>query len=190
MSKTLFLTFYYCAIYPGAFFLCAITLFVSFYVDKFSLMRTWKPAPMLGPYVAMFSRIYLMSSAIVALGVVSSYWYSGFPFDNLCSENISHSAYYGNWIITDGEGQESTAVIEPGMRSYYFCNQFIGPGPQFSFPAIPPSSATWMTFEQIQLTNIYGWVSVGVLGLFGLFLLYRLLRSIKHLFGTSHKVSS
>lgn len=189
MSKTLFLTFYYCAIYPGAFFLCATTLFVSFYVDKFSLMRTWKPAPMLGPYVAMFSRIYLMSSAIAAMGIVSSYWYSGFPFDNLCSENISHSAYYGNWIITDGEGQESTAVIEPGMRSYYFCNQFIGPGPQFSFPAIPPSGAIWMTSEQMQLTEIYGWVSVGVLALFGLFLLYRLLRSVKHLFGTSHKVS-
>ena len=190
MSKTLFLTFYYCAIYPGAFFLCATTLFVSFYVDKFSLMRTWKPAPLLGPSVAIFSRIYLMSSAIVALGVISSYWYSGFPFDNLCSENISHSAYYGNWIVTDGEGQESTAIIESGMRSYYFCNQFIGPGPQFSFPAIPPFGATWMTSEQIQLTEIYGWVSVGVLGLFALFLLYRVLKSIKHLSGTSHKVSN
>ncbi|KAL7436768.1 hypothetical protein ACHAXH_007776 [Discostella pseudostelligera] len=187
MSKTLFLTFYYCAIYPGTFFLCATILFVSFYVDKFSLMRTWKPAPMLGPSVAMFSRIYLMSSAIAALGVASSYWYSGFPFDNLCSENTSPSAYYGNWKITDGEGQESIAVIEPGSRSYYFCNQFIGPGNQFSFPAIPPPGAEWMTSEQMQLTEIYGWVSVGVIGVFGLFLLYRILRSIKHLFGTSHK---
>ena len=190
MSKTLFLTFYYCAIFPSTFFVCAITLLVNFYVDKFSLMRTWKPAPMLGPYVAIFSRVYLMSTAIVAFAVASSYWYSGFPFDNLCSENKSHSAYYGNWKITNGEGQDVTATIEPGVRSYYFCNQFIGPGKQFLFPAIPGASSTWMTDEQTQLTEIYGWLSVGVMGLFGLLLLRRFLVSIKSLFGTSHKVST
>lgn len=186
LSKTLFLTFYYCAIYPSAFFLCALTLFVNFYVDKFCLMRTWKPSPMLGPSIASFSRIYLMTIAIAVLAVVSSYVYSGFPFDNLCAEDVSHAAYYGTWTITDGEGQDSSAVIEPGVRSYHFCDQFLPP----SFPALPeaqPSGSTWMTVEQEQLTGIYGWVSVGVVGLIGLFFLYRMLLSVKHLFDTSHK---
>ncbi|KAL7539204.1 hypothetical protein ACHAXR_009091 [Thalassiosira sp. AJA248-18] len=190
MTKTLFLTFYYCAIYPSVFFLCALTLFVNFYVDKFSLLRTWKPAPMLGPYIAKFSRLYFMTTAIAALAVVSSYLFSGFPFDNLCAENVSHSAYYGNWKITDGEGQDRTAIIEPTVRSYHFCNQFLGPGSNFKFPALPdaqPPGSNWMTGEQEQLTGIYGWASVGVLGLVGLIFLYRLFRSIQNLFSASYK---
>jgi len=190
MTKTLFLTFYYCAIFPSAFFFCAVTLSINFIVDKFSLMRTWRQAPMLGPYIAKFSRIYFMTTAIAALALVSSYLFSGFPFDNLCAENISHTAYYGSWAITDGEGQESTAVIEPRDRSYHFCNQFLGPGSNFAFPALPeaqPSGSTWMTDEQEQLTGIYGWVSVGVLGLVGLVFMYELLGSIKGLFSASYK---
>ncbi|KAL3827557.1 hypothetical protein ACHAXA_002054 [Cyclostephanos tholiformis] len=186
LSKTLFLTFYYCAIYPSAFFLCALTLFVNFFVDKFCLLRMWKPSPMLGASIASFSRIYLMSTAIGIMAVVSSYFYSGFPFDNLCAENVSHSAYYGTWKITDGEGQDSTALIEPGVRSYHFCDQFLAP----SFPALPeaqPSGSTWMTAEQEQLTIIFGWVSVGVVGLIGMVFLFRMLLSIKTLFNTSHR---
>ena len=187
-SKTIFLTFYYCAIYPSAFFICALTLIVNFFVDKFCLMRTSKPSPMLGASIASFSRIYLMTIAIAVLAVVSSYLYSGFPFDNLCAEDVSHSAYYGTWKITDGEGQDNNAVIEPGVRSYHFCDQFLAP----SFPARPeaqPSGSTWMTAEQEQLTEIYGWVSVGVVGLIGLFFLYRMLLLIKNLFNTSYRVS-
>jgi len=192
MTKTLFLTFYYCAIYPGAFFLCALSLFVNFYVDKFSLMRTWKPAPILGPYIAKFSRIYFMTSAIAALAIVSSYLYSGFPFDNLCASDVSHSAYYGSWKVTNGEGQDSAALVEPGMRSYHFCDQFLGIGSSFAFPPLPDAQSAgseWMTDEQEQLTGIYGWVSVGVLGLVGLVFLYRILRSLQDLFIASYKVS-
>jgi len=190
MTKTLFLTFYYCSIYPSIFFLCAITLFINFYVDSFSLMRTWKPAPSLGPYISKFSRRYFMTTAIAALALVSSYLYSGFPFDNLCGGNVSHSAYYGNWKITDGEGNDGSVSIEPGVRSYHFCNQFLGPGKNFAFPALPdsqPSGSIWMTAEQEQLTGIYGWVSVGVMGLVGLVFLFGVLQSIKALFSASYK---
>lgn len=133
-----------------------------------------------------------MTSAIAALAIVSSYLYSGFPFDNLCAEDRSHAAYYGSWKVTNGEGQDSTAVIEPGMRSYHFCNQFLGPGNNFAFPALPeaqPEGSDWMTDEQEQLTGIYGWVSVGVLGLVGLVFIYRVLRTVQDLFFASYKVS-
>ena len=188
VSKALFLAFFYCGIYPSVFFLCAITLFVNFFVDKFCLMRTWKPSPLLGSSIASFSRVYTMNIAIVVLAFVSSYFYSGFPYDNLCAENVSHSAYYGTWRVTDGKGGDSDAVIEPGMRSYHFCNQFLG---GTSFPALPtaqPSGSTWMTPEQEQLTSIYGWVSVGVVGLIGLYFLFGILLGIKRYFSASHSV--
>lgn len=191
-TKTLFLTFYYCAIYPSAFFICAFTLIVNFYVDKFSLMRTWKPAPALGPYIAKFSRVYFMSSAIAAMALISSYLYSGFPFDNLCGQDVSHSAYYGTWKITNGEGVDGTAIIEPGVRSFHFCNQFLGPGSNFAFPALPiaqKEGSVWMTNEQQDLINIYGWLSVGVIGLVGLGFLFEAFNAARSIFGGSYKVN-
>jgi len=131
-----------------------------------------------------------MTTAIAALAIVSSYLFSGFPFDNLCAENVSHSAYYGTWKVTDGEGQDSVAVIEPTVRSYHFCNQFLGFGENFAFPALPkaqPTGSNWMTDEQEQLTGIYGWVSVGVLGLVGLTFLYRIVRTLQDIFSASYK---
>jgi hypothetical protein len=38
MTKILFLTFWYCSIYPGTFFMCSFALFVNFFMDRFSLM--------------------------------------------------------------------------------------------------------------------------------------------------------
>jgi hypothetical protein len=190
MVKTLFLTFYYCAIYPTIFFICAVTLFINFHVDKFSIMRTWKPAPMLGASIARFSRIYFMTTSVAALALVSSYMFSGFPYDNLCADNTSHSAYYGNWQVTDGNGQTSSALVEPNQRSYHFCNQYIGPGQQFTFPVSPdaqPSGSKWMTSPQEQLVTIYGIVSLAVLGLVGAVFAYRIFRLFQKLFSASYK---
>ena len=158
MTKTLFLTFCYCATYPGVFFLCAATLIINYHVDKFYLLRTWTPAPMLGAHIANFSRIYFMTTAIAALAIVSLYLFAGFPFDNLCAEDVSHSVYVGIWNITDGEGRENIAVIEPMGRSYHYCSQFLGPGTDFLFPVLPESQSphsSWMTEEQEQLVRWY-----------------------------------
>ena len=190
-TKTLFLTFYYCAIYPSIFFICSATLFINFYADKFSIMRTWKPAPMVGASIAKFSRIYFMTTSIAALALVSSYMFSGFPFDNLCADDTSHSAYYGNWQITDGNGQTTSAVVvEPNQRSYHFCNQFMGPGKSFVFPVSPkaqPDGSKWMTNPQEKLVSIYGIVSTVVLGLVGAIFVYRFFRMIQKTFSASYK---
>eukprot|EP00986_Skeletonema_menzelii_P020078 scaffold30079_cov154-Skeletonema_menzelii.AAC.6 len=190
MTKQLFLAFYYCAIYPSIFFICAVTLFVNYYVDKFSIMRSWKPAPMLGASIAKFSRIYFMTTSVAALALVSSYMFSGFPYDNLCADNTSHSAYYGNWQVTDGNGQTSSAVVEPNQRSYHFCNQYIGPGQNFVYPVSPnaqPSGSKWMTSSQEQLVGIYGIVSAVILGLVGSVFAYRIFRLFQKLFSASYK---
>lgn len=190
MTKQLFLTFYYCAIYPSIFFICAVTLFITYIVDKFSIMRSWKPAPMLGASIAKFSRIYFMTTSVAALALVSSYMFSGFPFDNLCADNTSHSAYYGNWQVTDGNGHTSSAVVVSNQRSYHYCNQYIGPGQNFVFPVSPnaqPSGSKWMTSPQEQLVGIYGIVSAVVLGLVGAVFVYRIFRLFQKLFSASYK---
>lgn len=191
MTKTLFLTFYYCSIFPSAFLACAISLFVNFIVDKFSIMRTWKPSPAVGASIANFSRTYFMSTAFATMAVISSYFFAGFPYDSLCAEDVSHSAYYGTWQIIDGNGVPGTAEILPGERSFQYCNQFLGPGTNFAYPVNPdqqPPNATWMTMEQEQLTGIYGWVSVAVLSLVGALFLYCFVNALKNLFSASYEV--
>jgi hypothetical protein len=41
MIKFLFLTLWYCSIYPATFFLGSFALLITFFVDRFSLMRSW-----------------------------------------------------------------------------------------------------------------------------------------------------
>jgi hypothetical protein len=73
LSQILFLAVWYCAVYPGTLFLCSFTLFVNYFTDRFSLMRTWKRAPFLGPEISQFSRTYFFALAILAMAVMSSY---------------------------------------------------------------------------------------------------------------------
>jgi len=50
------------------------------------IQRTWKRAPMLGNTISRFSRKYFFSTALVAMAIISSYYWSGFPYDNLVSK--------------------------------------------------------------------------------------------------------
>jgi hypothetical protein len=80
----------------------SFALFVVYYVDRFSLMRTWARAPQLGTQISDFTRHYITPAAIVFMAGVSAYAWSGFPNDNLCEDNESelHPAYLGGeWTI-------------------------------------------------------------------------------------------
>ncbi len=88
MTKILFLALWYCSIFPAALFLCAFALFVNYFMDRFSLMRTWKRAPALGTSISKFSRKYFISSAVIAMAIVSSYYWASFRFDNLCCKSL------------------------------------------------------------------------------------------------------
>ena len=87
MTKILFLALWYCSIFPAALFLCAFALFVNYFMDRFSLMRTWKRAPALGTTISKFSRKYFISTAVIAMAIVSSYYWASFRFDNLCRKS-------------------------------------------------------------------------------------------------------
>ena len=65
VSKILFLTFWYSAIYPASFFICAFAMQVIFTMDKFSLTRTWKRSPRLGSRISRFNRSYFTPLSIV-----------------------------------------------------------------------------------------------------------------------------
>jgi len=94
ISKNVFLCFYYATIFPSGYFLCSLSIVIYYIVDKFAIMRIWKRAPALGPSIAQFNDKFVVPTAFLVLSVLSSYWWSAFPMDNLCVDdaiyNITH----------------------------------------------------------------------------------------------------
>jgi len=173
MTKILFLTLWYCSIYPFGFFLCALALFINQYAERYSLMRTWRRAPRLGSYISSFSRRYFFPLAISAMAVACSYTWAGFPFDNLCEneeaggnndDDDALENYIGSWDISSVDGSRNVEVtVSEGDPSYRFCQQSLyWYGKGFDFPAIPywqKEGDEWMTEEQEILTMVFGWTS-------------------------------
>jgi hypothetical protein len=163
MTKLLFLCLWYCAIYPGAFFMCSLSLLINYFSDRFSLMRSWKRPPNLGEQISEFSRKYFFSTAVVVMAIVSSYYWASFPFDNICPIDGSQAdAYAGTWI--NGDVEESVSADD---SLYTFCLQdFLRyPLTEMHFPFIARfqrDGEEWMTNEQETLTTIYGWSAVGI----------------------------
>jgi hypothetical protein len=87
MTKIFFLALWYSAVYPAAFYMAALALFINYFTDRFGIMRTWKRAAHLGSEVSFISRKYFFSIANMAMAFISAYYWSGFPFDNLCDRN-------------------------------------------------------------------------------------------------------
>ncbi|CAJ1934872.1 unnamed protein product [Cylindrotheca closterium] len=158
MTKILFLCVWYCSIFPGAYLMCAVSLFLKYYTDKFSLLRTWERAPHLGNAIAWISHGVFFPLALVATAIMSSYYWAGFPYDNLCPVGPLEDASYGGSSFTvDGNLEEFNDAFE-----YEYCRQnFFGRGGIFPFVSqIRKGGAKWMTDDQELITSIFGWSSV------------------------------
>ena len=173
MTKILFLALWYCAVYPGALFMCSFALLINYFTDRFSLMRTWKRPPQLGTKISEFSRRYFFSLAIVAMAILSSYYWAGFPFDNLCpaEDQQVNATFVGSWVIQPFDAAKNETVnitIEPDAPVFQNCLQdfFRFPSNGRRFPFIPEfqlNGQEWMTSDQEIVTDIYGWSAIGVL---------------------------
>uniref|UniRef100_A0A7S2YHU2 CSC1/OSCA1-like cytosolic domain-containing protein n=1 Tax=Entomoneis paludosa TaxID=265537 RepID=A0A7S2YHU2_9STRA len=192
MTKILFLTVFYLSIFPGALFLCSFALFVNYFTDRFSLMRTWKRAPNYGPRMSEFSRTYFIPCAMVACAVMGSYFWSGFPFDNLCNRNTEiGQEFAGSWLVDPkGGGSNVTVSVATTDDAFDYCLQdFFRYGrDDESFPFISKfQKEQWMTDEQETVTDVWGWTSVGVILLVVLKLLRGWWSSFWHLFKGSYE---
>jgi len=194
MTKIIFHGFYYCTLIPGAFFMSTAALFVSYHVDKFCILRTWEKAPMIGFTIGKINMIFILPCSVLVMTVMSSYWWSGFPFDNLCENGVIDYKYVGEHFVNHSREQDlgvinlvlkkksidsfspELFVVNSNATSYEYCNQnlFEPEVGQFRFPALSSwqynsgSGLTWMTSDQELVTQILGWTSVGVLVLISL----------------------
>ena len=206
MIKFLFLMVWYCAVYPGAFFMGSIALFVVYFTDRFSLMRSWARSPQVGSQIADFARNYFTPAALVLMSVMSAYFWSGFPYDNLCEDlDTPLDPYYvGDWEIQyrvdntvflgislySAPDVNATFTIDPDATVYQFCQQDLRAYEGRSFPPLPKwqeEGLEWMTPEQESVLKVYGWISVVILaGVLATFV-YKIWDSIARAFRSTYE---
>mmetsp|Transcript_8508 Transcript_8508/g.12383 ORF Transcript_8508/g.12383 Transcript_8508/m.12383 type:complete len:973 (+) Transcript_8508:76-2994(+) len=194
-TKLLFLCFYYSAIYPGALFFSSVAIFITFYVDKFALMRTWAQASKLGSEISDFSQKYFFPLTVCAFAYFSSYAWSGFPYDNICDTgNAASGNYIGSHVIhpiddatASGDRVQLTVNVTATDPVYAYCNQNLllkeGAFPALSKYQYPDK---WMTEEQELVTDIYGWTSVAFLAGTALLFLFLAIGEFKKMFFGGH----
>ena len=133
----LFVAIFFSSILPEAFLLGALALLAQFCVGKFALLRLCGHTPDVGFYLARLSRNYFIPFVLVTHVVMSAYWWSGYPYDNVCAHD-------------DG--------------GYSYCNQNFWSARVFPpLPRFQPEDTKWMSESQEKLTSLYGWTSVVVL---------------------------
>jgi len=160
-------------------------------------MRTWKPAPRMGTTISALSRKYFFSVAVAAMAVVGSYMWTGFPYDNLCVNDPSEAIlrYQGTWdvYVHGSNTTDQTVTVEESFYSVRFCRQeYFRMKGVVAFPALPsfqPDGDEWMNPDQVKLTTIYGWTSVGVLVLVASIFLRNMIVSFLNLFRGTYKPS-
>eukprot|EP00977_Amphora_coffeiformis_P002720 scaffold521_cov167-Amphora_coffeaeformis.AAC.11 len=181
LIKFMFLIVYYCVLYPAALFVGCAAFCITYFADRFSLMRTWARTPQIGRQISDFARNYFTPTALALMAVLSAYAWSGFPYDNLCEYDaeLDPSTFNKRWSLKEkgtkavffgvdlfrAPDVEETVVIPGDTKIYKYCHQdFRGYIDTRSFPPLPQFQMDeWMTEEQEDLLKVYGWVAVYVM---------------------------
>ena len=174
LTKVLLLCIFYSPFYPFIYFLGAANFMISYWMDKFLLLRSWQRAPSVGADTPKFSRRYFSTAAIVIGAIGGGYAYARSPFTNLCScgdddgcDSLSNSTTFTNVSLLNNA---VLGVVETSNSEIFsFCNQqYIG------FPPIPSKQEflQWMTSDQERLTKIFGIFCVVVVAMYGLYALF------------------
>ena len=146
-----------------------MALLAQYYAGKFSLLRLCGPTADIGFHLSRLSRNYFTPIVLVTHVVMSAYWWSGYPYDNVCE---------------NGEGSDADA-------EYSYCNQnFYG---AMVFPPLPRfqlDGAKWMTDSQETLTSLYCWTGlVVILITIGAFLRNTVIPWVQGFYTSTYEVS-
>lgn len=175
MTNLIFLTFFYSALFPIGFFLSSLALIIHYWTDKFCLLRNWARVPKLGPDIADCSGYFLMGS-VGFFAVLSSYSFSGFPYDNACNAgSVVDDAYVGDYSAYDMDGREVEISVQENDPNYFYCSQDMLRYNPAVFPPIAskqPYGQKWMTGDQEQSADLLGFTALGIVVFFSLRLIY------------------
>lgn len=165
---------------PSLFFVSTFILILNYSADKFSLLRSWAYSPQVGSDV---SRVFIRIILVVSLGgscLLSSYFWAGYSYDNLCAVGPASSAFFGNYTLiennrsvdifeTNDNDDDITkdlikwVEIDSSSTEYKFCLQDLGrkpkfpPFPKYQYDESSDYSGEWMSPQQEKVCLIWGW---------------------------------
>ena len=194
MTKILFLACSYCLIFPCGYFFTSAILFIYYWTDKFSILRSWRQLPRISASISLFSTNFLLFT-VVAYAVFIAYLHSSFPFDDAClTDDEVPENYIGNtYVIKNGLNAGLSFTITSDDGVYQFCDQNVFTQGLKVFPPTPnifPTMRKWMSTSQESSSILIGWALICITTLVVLSIITRLLiRFIVPLFVQNKVVS-
>ena len=188
VTRILFFALFYSTLFPAGFFFASAVFIMSYWLDKFSILRSWSQGPKIGTKVSKISNnMFLLCLATYA--IMSSYNFARFPFDNACAGEDIDNGYYGSWDVVMSSGSTEQVEISSGNLEYKFCSQDLMR--RFAFlPSQVLTGSDWMNGSQDTYAQIYAFFGVVVVALtIGTILLWTISRTIYKLFFIDFQVS-
>ncbi len=130
MCKLFFMGVWYAPIYPAVLFMCSVALFINYWMDKFSIMRTWRRPAKIGRSIGKLTRNVVFPIIVIVMTFQGYRSWSNFPFDKLCEETDTKATLtpititYENFPTPDHISDTTSTVFEfgPDTPVYRPCN--------------------------------------------------------------------
>lgn len=133
-------------------------------------MRGWGPMPKVRDAVAQLSRKVFFPLTVVVLAIMSEFFFSAYPCDDLCDTNTVvgssvATSYIGNHPLTLLDGTTTSATVAAGDKVYRFCDQdFLERLPAL-LHLVFDQDQDWMNDVQEKMSWVFGLFAVGMVGL-------------------------
>lgn len=169
MMKILFLTLWYCSIFPSVFFICSLGLGFNFVVDRFSITRSWRIEQKFRSTIPTINQRVFFPAAVCIMSLISAYFWAGIPFNSVCRDDeVIDSNFIEGWSTPGTEKTLNTAFAQ----MYKYCNRNIFAHilslDTFTFLVASNNKVeqeeliTMTKGVQAGLTRIYLWISLVV----------------------------
>jgi len=188
VTRIFFFTLFYSSLFPVGFFFAAIIFFMAYWLDKFSILRSYEQGPKVGTTVSKMSNLFLL----LCLGIyviMTSYNFLQFPFDNACDTgNSVDDSYHGTWTLIESQDE---VTLTDSNAEHGFCSQnLLRKFTVSPLPSLVLDHNEWMNSSQQTFSQIFVWVMIGILILIvATIVLWTVSKAIYTLFFRDFKVS-
>jgi hypothetical protein len=169
MTKIVLLCLFYSTIFPGGLLFGSLALVLTYFTDKFLLLRTWAPIPELGNNVARLSRRLVFPFCLIVLLLMSELYWSAYPFDNVCETNqtvggsqIASSlvGVHNLVVVATLQPIDQVVIVDKADPLYRYCDQNYLEHLSGLLAFFEMETEDWMSGDQQYLTYMAGLMCV------------------------------